>query len=129
MQLKGVTLLRAAGEAGASLLVNGVVELLYKSAGQGTVLPKLPSGHPLFRSLCAHPSAPPQLLACFEALIAQPEDTPETRRQWLHWQPFISLVLLEHGEGEAKGSSLSGMELLHHEGVNQHHYCFHSTYS
>ncbi len=107
MQLKGVTPLCAAGEAGASLLVNGVVELLYKSAGQGTVLPKLPSGHPLFKTLCAHASASAQLLACFEALIAQPEETPETRRQWLQWQPFISLVLLDHGEGEPNGSSLS----------------------
>ncbi|CAL5220764.1 g2828 [Coccomyxa viridis] len=94
--------LATSGEAGASLLVNGVVELLYKSAGQGTVLPKLPSGHPLFKTLCAHASASAQLLACFEALIAQPEETPETRRQWLQWQPFISLVLLDHGEGAAR---------------------------
>ena len=110
----------AVGEGGAALLVTGVVELLYKSAGQGIALPKLPSGHPFFKSLCAHPSARPQLLACLEALIAQPDETPETRRQWLQWQPFISLVLLDHGEGEAKSSSLSCMENVHNEGDIQH---------
>ena len=90
----------AAGGACASLLVVGVVELLHKSTGDGTALPKLRSGHPLFKTLCAHPSAPAQLLACLAALLLQPEEAAKLRRHWLQWQPFISLALLDHGEGE-----------------------------
>ena len=88
-----------AGDTGASVLVSGIVELLYKSAGDGTALPKLPSGHPLFKTLSAHASAPTQLLACFEALLVQPEESAELRRRWLLWQPFVSLATLDHGEG------------------------------
>ena len=84
-----------------SLLVRGVVSLLHKSAGDGTALPKLRSGHPLFKTLCAHPSAPAQLLACLAGLLLEPEEAPELRRQWLQWQPFTSLALLDHGEGES----------------------------
>lgn len=78
----------------------GVVELLYKNAGHGMALPKLRNGHPLLKALCAHPSAPPQLVACLESLLTQPVETPELRRQWLQWQPFISLAIVDHGDGE-----------------------------
>lgn len=81
------------------------MDLLHKSADEGTALPKLPSGHPLFKALSAHSCALPQLVACFERLLTQPE-TPALSKQWLHWQPFISLALLDHGEGKKQPDTL-----------------------
>jgi len=93
------------GQTAACLLVGGIVDLLHKSADEGTALPKLPSGHPLFKALSAHSCAMPQLVACFERVLTQPE-TPALSEQWLHWEPFISLALLDHGEGKKQPDTL-----------------------
>ena len=90
------------GSRNASPLVSGVVDLLHKGADDNIALPRSPKGHPLFKALCARSAASNQLLVCFEALLTGPRESGagSLSRQWLQWQPFISLVILDHGEGQ-----------------------------
>ena len=79
------------------------MDVLHKSGDDSSALSRAPAAHPLYKALLAHPSAAQQVLACFGASFAGP-DAPEAasaRVRWLQWEPFISLALLDHGEGEA----------------------------
>ena len=78
------------------------MDLLHKSSDDSSALGRGPAGHPLYKSLLAHPSAAQQLLVCLRAAFAGP-DAPQAASacaRWLQWEPFISLALLDHGEGE-----------------------------
>ena len=92
-----------AGNTTAPQLVGGIVELLHKSSDASSALSRGPAGHPLYKTLFAHPSAAQQLLACFGAAFAGPgaPQAASASAQWLQWEPFVSLALLDHGEGEA----------------------------
>ena len=79
------------------------MDLLHKSGDDSSALSRAPAGHPLYKNLLAHPSAAQQLLVCFGASFPGP-DAPQAASasaRWLQWEPFISLALLDHGEGEA----------------------------
>ena len=91
-----------AGSATAPQLVEGIVNLFHKSSDDSLALSRAPAGHPLYKTLLAHPSAAQQLLVCLGAAFAGP-DAPQAASasaQWLLWEPFLSLALLDHGEGK-----------------------------
>ena len=91
-----------AGSATAPQLVEGIVNLLHKSSDDSSALSRAPAGHPLYKTLLAHPCAAQQLLVCLGAAFAGP-DAPQAASasaQWLLWEPFLSRALLDHGEGE-----------------------------
>ena len=88
-----------AGNTTAPQLVGGIIDLLHESSDDSAALSRTPAGHPLYKTLLAHPCAAQQLLVCFGAAFAGP-DAPQAASAWLQWEPFISLALLDHGEGE-----------------------------
>ncbi len=89
--------------AAAGILVDGIVDLVHKGADASLALPSRPSGHPLIKALCTHPAASHQLLTRLEGLFVEhqgPQAGTALSRLWQCWQPFISMALLNHGEGK-----------------------------